>query len=134
MASKLLSSLSGLISLELRGNDLRGSSLSVLASLVRRCTLLHSLSLEWNSLGHSELEFSELCNAVGNNRNMTKFDLRNNQLTNGHGIIIANLIGSNPALKEIDIRWNRIGSTAGREILDALKSVITHYYCLTHNY
>jgi len=65
---------------------------------------------------------------------MTKFDLRNNQLTNGHGIIIANLIGSNPALKEIDIRWNRIGSTAGREILDALKSVITHYYCLTHNY
>ena len=123
MASKLLSSLSGLISLELRGNDLRGSSLSVLAGLVRRCTLLHTLSLEWNALGHSELEFSELCNAVGNNRNMTNLDLRNNQLTNGHGVIVANLIGSNPALKSIDLRWNRIGSTAGREILDALKYV-----------
>ena len=55
-ASKLLNSLSGLISLELRGNDLRGDAINTLAALVRRCSLLHTLNLEWNSLGQTDVE------------------------------------------------------------------------------
>jgi len=120
-ASKLLTSLSGLISLELRGNDLRGDAINTLAALVRRCSLLHTLNLEWNSLGQTDVEFNELCNAISNNRNMINCDFRNNQLTNAHGVTIANLIATNPTIKCLDLRWNRIGSTAGREIVDALK-------------
>ena len=122
-ASKLLTSLSGLISLELRGNDLRGDAINTLAALVRRCSLLHTLNLEWNSLGQTDVEFNELCNAISNNRNMINLDFRNNQLTNAHGVTIANLIATNPTIKCLDLRWNRIGSTAGREIVDALKYV-----------
>merc|ERR1711935_614286 len=33
----------------------------------------------------------------------------------------AQMLSTNPTLKRIDMRWNRIGATAGREILDALK-------------
>ena len=35
----------------------RGKSIAELAALVRRCSLLHTLNLEWNSFGHSDLEF-----------------------------------------------------------------------------
>jgi len=120
-ASKLLTSLSGLISLELRGNDLRGDAINTLAALVRRCSLLHTLNLEWNSLGQTDVEFNELCNSISNNRNMINLDIRNNQLTNAHGVTIANLIATNPTIKCLDLRWNRIGTSAGREIVDALK-------------
>ena len=120
-ANRLLETLSGLVSLDLRGNDLRGRSVSILASVVRKCSLLHSLHLEWNSLGQCDLEFGELCNAVASNRTLERLDLRNNQLSNGHGVQLALLLAQNPPLKILDLRWNRIGSTAGREIIDALK-------------
>merc|ERR1719228_1283785 len=44
-ADRLLESLSGLVSLDLRGNDLRGRSVSILAAVVRKCSALHSLHL-----------------------------------------------------------------------------------------
>lgn len=120
-ANRLLESLNGLVALDLRGNDLRGKSVSILASVVRKCNLLHSLNLEWNSIGQCDQEFHELCNAVASNRNLVRLDLRNNQLTNGHGLHLAQLLVTNSPLKVLDLRWNRIGSTAGREIVEALK-------------
>merc|ERR1711915_816857 len=59
-ADRLLESLSGLVSLDLRGNDLRGRSVSILAMVVRKCTQLHSLHLEWNALGQTDSQFDEL--------------------------------------------------------------------------
>jgi len=120
-AAQLLAALNGVNTLELKGNDLRGNSVAVLAQLVRRCELLHSLNLEWNALGHTEQEFGELMSSIGAHRTMHDVDLRNNQLQCGHGQIVAQMLSTNPTLKRIDLRWNRIGATAGREILDALK-------------
>ena len=85
---------------------MRGDVISTLAALVRRCSLLHTLNLEWNSLGQTDAEFVELCNAIGNNRNVVNVDFRNNQLTNSHGVAISNLIASNPTVKMLDLRWN----------------------------
>ena len=104
-----------------KGNDLRGPSVAVLAQLVRRCELLYSLNLEWNALGQCELEFGELMSSIGAHRTIHDIDLRNNQLQSGHGQIIAQMLATNPTIKRLDLRWNRIGATAGRELLDAMK-------------
>jgi len=120
-ADRLLESLSGLVSLDLRGNDLRGRSVSILAAVVRKCSALHSLHLEWNALGQCDQQFDELCNAIATNRTLARLDLRNNQLGNSHGVQLAQLLATNPMLRVLDLRWNRIGSTGGREIVEALK-------------
>ena len=94
---------------------------TVYFQLVRRCELLYSLNLEWNALGQCELEFSELMSSIGSHRTIHDLDLRNNQLQSSHGQVVAQMLATNPTIKRIDLRWNRIGATAGREILDALK-------------
>jgi Ran GTPase-activating protein (RanGAP) involved in mRNA processing and transport len=81
--------------------------ISILASVVRKCHLLHTLSLEWNSIGQCDAEFAELCNAIASNRCLTRLDFRNNQLSNGHGLQLAQLILTNPSLRVLDLRWNR---------------------------
>lgn len=120
-AEKLFNVLSGLSVLDVRGNDLRGKSVSALAGLIRKCSTLHTIIMEWNSLGNCEFEFEELCNAITTSRSITKVDLRNNQLGNSHGQSLAQLIAANPPIRSLDLRWNRIGASGGREIVEAIK-------------
>ena len=124
-------------SLDLRSNDLHSASASHLCSLLSlpaAATSLHTLILEWNSLGSFSTPLSassssscpssspSLFSSLHLNTTLTALDLRNNRLTPADGLALARLLCGNRALLTVDVRWNHIASPSSSS---ALRSALT---------
>ena len=82
--------------------------------------VLGSLSLEWNSLGTSDAGPRMLADAVAANVALTSLDLRNNRMSSSAVASIADALRTNGTLVTLDLRWNSAGVTGGYALEAAL--------------
>lgn len=108
----------GTHSVELRGNNITGEGLRILASALRGQTFVRNLSLEWNNIGNS---IKPLSDALAYNESVQSIDLRNNRIGPEGAGYIADLIETNKSITRIDLRWNDIGATGARSLVSALR-------------
>lgn len=110
-----------LTSLNLKGNNIRSGGAEVLGQFLKRNTSVHSLQLEWNSLGLWDSGIAAIAEGIALNQVLLILDLRNNQITHEGAALLAAALKRNRTLKGIDLRWNNIGILGGRELLSAFK-------------
>lgn len=110
-----------LTSLNLKGNNIRSGGAEVLGQFLKRNTSVHSLQLEWNSLGLWDSGIAAIAEGIALNQVLFILDLRNNQITHEGAALLAAALKRNRTLKGIDLRWNNIGILGGRELLSAFK-------------
>ncbi|KAK3702858.1 hypothetical protein QZH41_014130 [Actinostola sp. cb2023] len=108
-------------SLNLKGNNIRCGGAEVLGQFLKRNTSVHSLRLEWNSLGLWDSGIGAIAEGIAVNQVLAIVDLRNNQITHEGAALLAAALKRNQTLKGLDLRWNNIGILGGREILSAFK-------------
>ena len=130
--------------LDLRSNDLHPPSCLALASLLTGPSLphphphysapppplpsLHTLLLEWNSLGahpsHLTPTSSLTCllSALTPHPTLTHLDLRNNAITSPLGHALSHTLSANRSLLLLDLRWNALG----REDAEAITGGLTY--------
>lgn len=115
------------LTLDLRGNDIREEGASALAELVRSNDTLRSIVLEWNFLGHKE-GVTDLCDALTMNRTVSHVDLRNNKIGPLAGVAIGKMLMRNHSISHLDLRWNNLQRAGGQAIVDGLQhnKVVTH--------
>lgn len=94
--------------------------MTALAQSIRSTYTIKTLSLEWNNIGSSETGMANLFAAIGDNRSLTKVDLRNNEIGAEAGIHIANCLKANQTLQHLDLRWNRLSNAGAKAILKGL--------------
>jgi len=63
-----------------------------LATALRHSCSVRSITLEWNSLGKHETCLQNFLLAVGDNRSLTRLDLRNNEIGQESGPHIAAML------------------------------------------
>eukprot|EP00347_Sterkiella_histriomuscorum_P005929 403354723 len=119
--SNFLNKYTTVADLELKGNNIGGAGISALAQVLRSNYHLRSINLAWNNLGTSESGLQNLFNALGENRNLQKIDLNNNEIGPEVCNSIANCLKSNQSLHTLDLRWNRIGNSGAKAIIKGLQ-------------
>lgn len=119
---KNLSHVSCLTFLDLKGNNISGSSIAKLGQMLSNNSSLKRINLEWNSLGLFPEQFKEFCSGLAQNSCLEDLDLQNNRLTPECASMLSNALSSNSTLKSLDIRWNEIGWQGGQYIYDALQN------------
>ena len=62
--------------LNLSGNNMTGSCVTILGDLLRVNTSLAKLYLEWNCVGQCQESFSQLCSGLASNTGLETLDLR----------------------------------------------------------
>ena len=109
-------------SLDLRGCHVHSAGAAALKSLLMGSggRVLGSLSLEWNSLGTSDAGPRMLADAVAANVALTSLDLRNNRMSSSAVASIADALRTNGTLVTLDLRWNSAGVTGGYALEAAL--------------
>ncbi|XP_050392919.1 leucine-rich repeat-containing protein 45 [Patella vulgata] len=108
--------------LDLKGNNIRGTSVETLGKMLRHNNSLYSLCLEWNALGMLDNSFAVFSDGVGSNTCLKALDLRNNQINHDGAAELAASLKRNTTLRALDLRWNNIGLIGGRAILEMLRS------------
>lgn len=107
--------------LDLKGNNMRGTSAEALGKLLRQNHAITRLCLEWNCLGVDGTRFGYLTEGISANDSLEVLDLRNNQISHDGASQLATAITRNTSLKTIDLRWNNIGIVGGRALLAGLQ-------------
>ena len=114
------------VTMDLRGNDIRRYGAEALGELMRENSTVETLNLEWNFLGDSGGSGLEaLCDALKTNRTLKTLDLRNNRLNSECGAALARLLIANHTLQHLDLRWNNLSVNGGLALADAL--IRNHY-------
>jgi Ran GTPase-activating protein (RanGAP) involved in mRNA processing and transport len=86
--------------LELKGNNIHGTSTEGLAKLIRHNTSIRSFSLEWNSIGLMDTNaFPLFCESLTINKSLQDLDLRNNQITHTGALELCASLEKNVTLK-----------------------------------
>lgn len=98
-----------MISIDLSGNNLTGSGISSLSNYIWSSVHLKTLILQFNELGKSESGCQTFFEAIADNQSLMKLDLRNNTIGPEMGIYIGWCIQNNRILKDLDLRWNKLG-------------------------
>ncbi|XP_034247960.1 leucine-rich repeat-containing protein 45-like [Thrips palmi] len=119
---KSLSHVSCLTSVDLKGNNISGNSISKLGQMVSSNSSIKKLNLEWNSLGLFPDSFKDFCLGLAKNTCLEILDLQNNRLNPECASMLSNALTSNTALKSLDIRWNEIGWQGGQYIYEAMQN------------
>ncbi|KAK3928470.1 Leucine-rich repeat-containing protein 45 [Frankliniella fusca] len=119
---KSLSHVSCLKHLDLKGNNISGSSIAKLGQMLSNNSSLKRINLEWNSLGLFPEPFKEFCSGLSKNSCLEDLDLQNNRLTPECASMLSNALSSNKTLRSLDVRWNEIGWQGGQYIYDALQA------------
>lgn len=107
--------------LELKGNNIGGPGLSILAQVLKNNFNLKSINLSWNNLGSSEGGLSNFLSALGENRALHKVDLSNNEIGPEVCDSLASALKSNQTLHTVDLSWNRVGNVGAKAILKGLQ-------------
>lgn len=107
--------------LDLKGNNMRAVGSEALGKLLRQNKSIRRLTLEWNALGMWGEAFSIFCEGLGSNEALKQLDLRNNQINHQGAGELAMALKRNTALQELDLRWNNIGLLGGRVLLESLQ-------------
>ncbi|XP_064604350.1 leucine-rich repeat-containing protein 45-like [Liolophura sinensis] len=108
--------------LDLKGNNIRGVGVEVLGKMLRHNNTLASMCLEWNSVGMIDNSFAVFCEGLGSNSALKALDLRNNQISHDGAAELAAGLKRNTSLKSLDLRWNNVGLLGGRALLEMLES------------
>ena len=116
-----------LVTIDLKGNNLRCSGAEVVGIFLKKNTSVRYLRLDWNSLGLWGTGMRALADGLAINQTVVMLDLRNNQISHEGASELANCMKRNKTLKALDLRWNNIGLLGGRAFLNALQ----HNQCLT---
>jgi Ran GTPase-activating protein (RanGAP) involved in mRNA processing and transport len=86
--------------LELKGNNIQGTSIEYLAKLIRHNTSIRSLSLEWNTIGLMDTNsFPLFCESLTINKSLQDLDLRNNQISHNGTLELCAALEKNTTLK-----------------------------------
>ncbi|XP_033894361.3 leucine-rich repeat-containing protein 45 [Acipenser ruthenus] len=107
--------------LDLKGNNMRAVGSEALGKLLRQNKSIRRLTLEWNALGMWGEAFSIFCEGLGSNEALKQLDLRNNQINHQGAGELAMALKRNTTLQELDLRWNNIGLLGGRALLESLQ-------------
>ncbi|KAK1162242.1 leucine-rich repeat-containing protein 45-like [Acipenser oxyrinchus oxyrinchus] len=107
--------------LDLKGNNMRAVGSEALGKLLRQNKSIRRLTLEWNALGMWGEAFSIFCEGLGSNKALKQLDLRNNQINHQGAGELAMALKRNTTLQELDLRWNNIGLLGGRVLLESLQ-------------
>ncbi|MBN3280164.1 LRC45 protein, partial [Polyodon spathula] len=107
--------------LDLKGNNMRAVGSEALGKLLRQNKSIRRLTLEWNALGMWGEAFSIFCEGLGSNEALKQLDLRNNQINHQGAGELAMALKRNTTLQELDLRWNNIGLLGGRSLLECLQ-------------
>ncbi|EAR90533.1 hypothetical protein TTHERM_00120790 (macronuclear) [Tetrahymena thermophila SB210] len=84
---------------------------------------LRILNLENNNI--SDFGFSQMVDALIQNRSIYSLNLSHNKLTDGSGDIIRQLLKNSSYLQELYLHWNKISSQGGLAIAEGLEDNIT---------
>ncbi|GFY70945.1 leucine-rich repeat-containing protein 45 [Trichonephila inaurata madagascariensis] len=95
-----------LLTLNLKGNNIRSSGTEVLGKFLRHNSHLQNLCLEWNGLGIFPEKFYLFCEALCLNNSLKFLDLRNNQLNHVCAQAISDVILRNSSLQKLDFANN----------------------------
>eukprot|EP00094_Tigriopus_californicus_P004289 TCALIF_04135-PA protein Name:"Similar to Lrrc45 Leucine-rich repeat-containing protein 45 (Mus musculus)" AED:0.03 eAED:0.01 QI:0/0.71/0.25/0.87/0.85/0.87/8/236/639 len=107
----------------LKGNNLSGDNIALLGLVLKQTTVIQRLCLSWNDLGLEADYFGAFCSGLRENDSLVALNLSNNCLTHKHAQQLANSLQMGVStLKNLDLRWNNIGSLGGQAFLDALKT------------
>ncbi|MGH0189312.1 UNVERIFIED_CONTAM: hypothetical protein FKN15_034690 [Acipenser sinensis] len=107
--------------LDLKGNNMRAVGSEALGKLLRQNKSIRRLTLEWNALGMWGEAFSIFCEGLGSNEALKQLDLRNNQINHQGAGELAMALKRNTTLQELDLRWNNIGLLGGSALLESLQ-------------
>lgn len=122
MVAQFIKENPGIQTLELRGNNITPTGLSVLTSVLKGNSLIKHLSLEWNSLGNGT---AYLADALAFNNSLQSLDLRNNRIGPEGASHLARMIETNRSLLRMDLRWNEIGASGARSFIFSLSKAHT---------
>ena len=109
-----------LTSLDLRGNQLRGDAVVLIANAINETDNLRTLSMEWNSCGVFPDGIRALSNAISRHKSLNNLDLRNNRIGSDGAVSIASALRTNTSLLRVDLRWNGMGTSGSRALASAL--------------
>ncbi|XP_070580295.1 leucine-rich repeat-containing protein 45-like [Ptychodera flava] len=107
--------------LDLKGNNIRGSGAEALGKMLRHNHSLKSLVIEWNSMGMWENSFAAFAEGLAANNTLELLDIRNNQINHDSAGELAVALQRNTTLKIVDLRWNNCGLLGGRALLTAMQ-------------
>lgn len=107
--------------LDLKGNNMRAVGSEALGKLLRQNKSIRRLTLEWNALGMWGEAFSIFCEGLGSNEALKQLDLRNNQINHQGAGELAMALKRNTTLQELDLRWNNIGLLGESALLESLQ-------------
>lgn len=108
-------------SLDLKGNNMRGSGAEAVGRLLRHNHHVKNLCLEWNSLGLLPDKFALLAEGLAVNTSLKRLDLRNNQINHAGAKYLASAIKRNGYLEKLDLRWNNLGLMGCRAIQESVQ-------------
>ncbi|XP_002162137.3 leucine-rich repeat-containing protein 45 isoform X1 [Hydra vulgaris] len=106
--------------LDIKGNNIRSVSASLIGKLLKRSLTLEELSLEWNGLGMLHTGINEIAEGLSINTSLRILNLSNNQISHEGCHELASALKRNKTLSALDLRWNNVGVLGGRSLLSAL--------------
>ena len=106
--------------LDLKGNNIRSGSASLIGKLLKRSITLEELSLEWNAIGMLHTGVTEIAEGLSLNTSLRILNLSNNQISHEGCHELASALKRNKTLSALDLRWNNVGVLGGRSLLSAL--------------
>ena len=109
-----------LTSIDLRGNQLRGEAVVVIANAISETDTLRTLSMEWNSCGVFPDGMRALANSIAHHKSLNNLDLRNNRIGSDGAVSLATALRTNKSLLRLDLRWNGMGTSGSRALAAAL--------------
>ncbi|KAK7005347.1 leucine-rich repeat-containing protein 45 [Biomphalaria glabrata] len=108
--------------LDLKGNNIHAAGTEAIGKMLRQNKSLVSLCLEWNGMGMLDNSFAVFCEGLGSNTALRALDLRNNQISHDSVSELAAALKRNVHLRALDLRWNNCGLLGGRALLEMLQS------------
>jgi len=109
-------------SLELRGNALSAEGFARICESLIGNNVIKTLSAEWNNIGSGIRGLEALAEFLAQNNTLEHLDLRNNKITSSASQSIANIIRSSTSLVNLDLRWNELGNQGAKAISGALET------------
>mmetsp|Transcript_19525 Transcript_19525/g.47163 ORF Transcript_19525/g.47163 Transcript_19525/m.47163 type:complete len:489 (-) Transcript_19525:186-1652(-) len=107
--------------LDVRGCNIRGDGLAILAPALRS-SAIESFTCKWNEVGTSLGGIQALAEACRDHPTLTSLDLRNNKLTTDFAQVLSDMLASNTVLQYLDLSWNELGPEGGRTLQQGIQA------------
>ena len=108
--------------LNLSRNNFGSDSAEAIAKVVRTCTNLKNLILNWNSVGSRCIPFNSMCEALAVSTSLNEIDLQNNKIGSDSTTGLCRLVEGSTTITHLNFGWNRIGSSGGVQISRSLET------------